>query len=157
MRRQRAVYPGVRQRLIVSAALALLLFAVALLAQAGFLYFQERRAAAWPRTSATLVEVRPQSTLERSGRSWILNLDSDHVIEWVVDGRTYRAPQADAAHATLVGFKVWRKPPVGGSRELFYNPALPSEHLLEESMGAWKYAALLGLACALAGVVAGAV
>lgn len=109
-------------------------------------YLKERRARRWPATSARVVETAPQSLLERSGRMFVFNRDSDHFLEWSVNGQSYRVKLPDDAHIAISGFKLWRRAPSADARVLHYDPAWPMKHVLAEDFGAWK--ALLTVAVA---------
>lgn len=129
--------------------MAIVLFGLAcliLLFAAGRLYLRERRARKWPTITARIVETPPQSMFESTGRMSVFNHDSDHLLEWIVNGQPYRTRIEDDANFSVSGFKIWRRPPSGASRVLHFNPASPSKHMLVEEFGAWRF--VLGLAVA---------
>ncbi|MBZ0115200.1 MAG: hypothetical protein K8J08_22280 [Thermoanaerobaculia bacterium] len=70
-----------------------------------------RRSRHWPEVTARVVERDRSSPVEFVGGEFVANLDSDHFLEYEVDGRVYRHRVPDQATVTTMGFKVWRKKP----------------------------------------------
>lgn len=104
---------------------------------------KERRARSWPTIEAKIVEVEPQSRFEGSGRTMTFNLDSDHCLEYEVDGRRYRHVVGDEASASVIGLKVWRKTPRLGPKRVRVDPRDPNSYLAVEEEGAWRYVAMV--------------
>jgi hypothetical protein len=120
-------------------------------------YFKERRAGRWPVITANVVETEPQSLFERSGSKYIFNRDSDHYLEWSVNGQNYRVGVEDEASFVVTGFKLWRRAPKMSAVTLHYNPRKPSEHLLAQDFGAWKALLVVSAVACIGALVAGAV
>ena len=51
---------------------------------------KQRQARTWPATEGIVVETGPTSLLQGSASVGSLNLDSDHFLEWTVDGKRRR-------------------------------------------------------------------
>ena len=128
----------------MSSTLALWMLSAICALGALWTFVKERRAAQWPSTLARVVKRDPKYDLERTGNTFVFNLDADYFLEWTVDGREYQRKLDDEASVTLSGFKLWRRPPLTGPYQLHYNPENASEHVLTEEFGSWKV--LVGVA-----------
>ena len=115
------------------------------------------RSRGWPVVSASIVEREPSSLFERDARPGMhyVNLDSDHFLEYEVDGERFSHRIQDEANIRVAGFKVWRRKPERQRVSVRYNPENPSDYIrADQAAGSGVMIIALGLVLAFCAAVA---
>jgi hypothetical protein len=122
-------------------ALAAFLLIASLLLGAGSVlsYRKLRSAASWPTCQAQVV-ADPRTNADRIAGAFFLRhrYDSDYVLEWVVEGASYRQRLKSKANIDIGPFPVSIAPPNLEPQLIRYNPANPAECFLGDDAVSWK-------------------
>jgi len=122
-----------------------------------FLFVRERIACSWPSVRAEVKELPKQSYFESDGTdAWVLNIDTDHFLIWIVDGIEYRKKLDDEASVRVGGLKIWRRAPSTEQVDLRYNPRNPEACFLATEIGQWKWAFGIAVGALVCAALAGA-
>src|SRR5882724_559255 len=102
------------------------------------------RARRWPAVEAQMT-LKPESTSEKVVRRFLSrwNVDSDYLLEWKVDNKTYHRRIDNDSQFSIGGLVIWAKPPDTSPRRVRYNPHDPSTCVLPEEPNNWKLPAVL--------------
>jgi len=115
----------------------LILISVCTTLMACYRLYIEKVSRRWTQVQGNIVEVDPQSILEKGG-GVTFNTDSDHVLEYVAQNQTFRHTVGDDSSFAVTPFKVWRRTPPVGPIQVRVNPNNPQQYYDPRHSGSWK-------------------
>ena len=116
-----------------------------------YILWERWRTCLWPSADARVIEVDPDSLLEREGTTYYLNLDSDYAIEYEVQGHKYLHRADIENNVRIAGVKIYRSPGIPREFKIRYDPRDPSKYtLVHVYSGPLPW--LVSIACAVAGL-----
>ncbi|MBL7004055.1 MAG: hypothetical protein ISR69_08520 [Gammaproteobacteria bacterium] len=96
--------------------------------------FRYVRSRSWPTVEANIIEVEAQSKYEKDrDGSLHLNIDSDHLLEYSVDGKKYSHVLTDRANTRMGQFKMTRQTVNTGKLTIRYQASNPNNYVNPKS------------------------